>query len=246
MALDAHERMGADPNDRATTWRWTRFEPPRNANHEANANNRRHLLLLALAALPILFGFARRGLKQAAPFWYGTALVLSLLFFCFYLKWQPFQARMLLPLFIAASPLFGLVSERIPRFVVLLTCLYLAYGSRLALEENWTRPLTGPDSVLRIAHWKGYFADLRPWDNRQSYLDVVERAAQSGCDQVGIDASFYEIEYPFQALLRERNPKVQGIFPSNIRYSFFGHFSLDSRAFLWVSMQKFHRRTDSF
>ena len=46
----AHAALGIDPQDPATTWRWSRFDPPRNANHEANANNRWHLAWLAAAA----------------------------------------------------------------------------------------------------------------------------------------------------------------------------------------------------
>ena len=39
--------------------------------------------------------------------------------------------------------------------------------------------------------------------------ESVDRVARSGCDLVGIDISQNTLEYPFQALLRERRPGVQ-------------------------------------
>ena len=46
-----HRTLGLDPQDRDTTWPGARYAPPLNANHEANANNRWHLLLIAAAAM---------------------------------------------------------------------------------------------------------------------------------------------------------------------------------------------------
>ncbi len=49
-SLRAHAILGADPEDPATTWAYARYLPPKNTAHEADANNRWHLLLIALAA----------------------------------------------------------------------------------------------------------------------------------------------------------------------------------------------------
>jgi hypothetical protein len=47
------------------------------------------------------------------------------------------------------------------------------------------------------------------WNKGVSYLPAVELTARSGCETVGIDISQNTLEYPFQALLRERNPGVR-------------------------------------
>jgi hypothetical protein len=54
-----------------------------------------------------------------------------------------------------------------------------------------------------------YFRDMGQWHNQASYVEAVDRVARSGCDRVGIDISVNQLEYPFQALLRERRPTVR-------------------------------------
>src|ERR1035441_7686460 len=98
-----HEALGLDPQDRDTTWPGARYAPPLNANHEANANNRWHLLLLAAAAI---FAAATRRRQWTL---YAAALLAAFLLFCLYLKWQPFLARLELPLSVLGAPLAGLL-----------------------------------------------------------------------------------------------------------------------------------------
>ncbi len=194
------------------------YEPPVNANHEANANNRWHLLLIAVAAL---YAAATRNRAWTL---YAAGLLLAFLLFCAYLKWQPFLARLELPLFILAAPLAAFLLQSI-RFVVapIAICLFLASGARPALFENWTRPLKGPHSLLVTARADNYFSDMVQWNNRASYLESVDRTARSRCTTVGIDISENQLEYPFQALLRERNPEVKfvhtGVENATTRYA---------------------------
>lgn len=217
-----HAAFGMDPYDPATTWPRTRFEPPRNTNHEANAPNRWHLALLWLAQGPAIWLALRRGDARWAA--YSAVLLSGFLAFCFYLKWQPFMARLMLPLLALAAPMAGFLLEQVRfRAVQWLLCLFLLNNARPYLFENWTRPLTGPRSLLRTSREMNYFADLGPWDNLGSYLETVEQTARSGCTEVGIDISRNEIEYPFQALLRRQVPSVRfqhtGVHNASARYA---------------------------
>jgi hypothetical protein len=206
--LRTHRAFGLDPQDPDTTWRWSSYGPPRNSNHEADANNRWHLLLLAIAAAVAL---ARRNWHWL---WYGGALAAGALLFCLYLKWQPFQARLELPLFVLGAPLAAFWMESIrPRLLTALICVFLVSGARLPALENWTRPLKGPRSVLHTARNDNYFSDMGQWNNRASYLEAVNQTAASGCNAVTIDITENQLEYPFQALLRQRNPRVRFAHP---------------------------------
>jgi hypothetical protein len=213
----AHAALGIDPQDPATTWRWSRYDPPRNANHEANANNRWHLAWLAAAFALAAFPGRRRWMVYAA------GLAGAFLLFCFYLKWQPFLGRLELPLFVLAAPLGGMLLESLrPAWLAVPVCLFLLAGARLALFENWTRPLRGPHSLWVEARDDAYFNDMGQWDNRASYLGAVDLAARSACDTVGLDISENQIEYPFQTLLLRARPSVRfvhtGVGNASARY----------------------------
>ncbi len=206
-SVAAHRALALDPDDPATTWPGARFAPPVNANHEANANNRWHLLLFTLAGL---YAIATRNRTWSL---YAAALVTAFLIFCFYLKWQPFLARLELPLFVLAAPLAAYFLSALPYSAIctIAVCLFLAANARLPLFENWTRPLKGPHSLFVTSRADNYFNDMGQWNNRASYLEAVDRVAHSGCTYVGIDITENQLEYPFQALLLERNPNVRFI-----------------------------------
>jgi hypothetical protein len=213
-----HEWIGAGLDDPATTWPWSKYEPPRNANHEANAANPWHLLILAMCFLALP---SKAEWRRFLP--YAIALLAGFVLFCFYLKWQPFMARMFLPLFVLASPIAGVVLEKIrPAAVPLLLCLFLVNGARPYLFENWVRPLKGPHSLLHTSRDSNYFSDMGQWNNRESYLEAVNAAAALPCSNIGIDINDLQLEYPFEALLLERNPRARfvhtGVANVSIRY----------------------------
>lgn len=214
-ALSIHRRIGIDPNDAATTWRWTKFAPPKNSNHEANAPNRWHLLVLL--AVAIMLAWRALGGRDRERALYLAALLCGFLTFCAYLKWQPFQARLFLPLFVAAAPMAGIfggfTGELRPKLAATIAqvglCLLFLDNARLPLLQNWVRPLKGPASLLRVPRDDRYFADMQPWNNRHSYMASADRIARTACDTVGIDINNLQLEYPLMALVRERRPSTR-------------------------------------
>jgi Dolichyl-phosphate-mannose-protein mannosyltransferase len=210
-AISIHRGLGIDPNDAATTWRWSTFEPPKNANHEANAPNRWHLAILLLVGAVLLWRASQgRGREKAI---YLAALLCAFIAFSAYLKWQPFLARLFLPLYVAAAPMAAIMGEIRPSLTALaaqaLLCLFLLDNARLPLVQNWVRPLTGPASILHTPRDDRYFADMQPWNNRDSYVRSADLIARTSCDTVGIDINNFQLEYPLMALLREQRPLVR-------------------------------------
>ena len=215
-ALRIHSTLGLDPNHPSSTWPGARFAPPVNANHEANANNRWHLLLFVIAAV-----CAVRSRRWAL---YAAGLAGAFLLFCLYLKWQPFLARLEVPLFILAAPLGAWALDRPrPTWLAVLVCAFLAGGARLPLFQNWTRGLWGPNVAYEKTREDNYFNDMSQWNNRASYLDSVRLVSQSGCRIVGLDISENQLEYPFQALLPATVFEHTGVENASARYA-------DSRA----------------
>jgi hypothetical protein len=198
--VSAHRKLGLNPNDTATTFLWSHYEPPRNANHETNAPNRWHLAILALCFIAMPW-------RSPRLFLYLCGLLAGFVLFCAYLKWQPYMARMFLPLFVLACPAIGIIVR--PTLLQLALVLLLLDTAKPYLFENWVRPLKGPNSILRTSRDDQYFNDVHFWNVQAKYLAEVDAAASSGCSLIGVDINNVQLEYPFEALLRERNPQVQ-------------------------------------
>jgi hypothetical protein len=202
-----HHILGLNENDPATTWPWTNYRAPRNANHETDAPNRLHLLMLALLSCVFVFESFRGKYHQQAR--YAAALALAFVAFCAYLKWQLFMARLLLPLFVLGAPLAGSLEEILsPTLFQLAACLLLLDGARLPSLENWVRPLRGAASIFHSSRDSRYFADMTTWNNAPSFMESVQSLSTTSCGVIGIDISHFELEYPLQALLRKNKPGV--------------------------------------
>ncbi len=198
-AVGLHERLGIDENDPATTWMTTSFQPPAYSMHEALAPNVRHLLLLGPTVLWLLY---RRRLDAAA--WLLLGLVGGFLAFCFYLKWQPWHARMHLPLFLAAAPVVGLFLGSLrPRTLGAAALVWLVWNARTPVRFNSLRPLEGRWSVLHAPRDEAYLVD------HTFLLDPVACAQDllraDSCRRIGIDRASGAIIYPILARLRDED-----------------------------------------
>jgi hypothetical protein len=216
--IAAHRRLGIDPDDPATTWRWSAYAPPRNANHEANAPNRVPLAILGALCCALLWRAARGRDRLLAL--YAASLIFAFIVFCAYLKWQPFMSRLFLPLFVVAAPLASMVR---PLWLQIALCALLMDGARLPAFENWVRPLRGPRSVFSAPRDEQYFSDMVQWkEDWPAYWAAVAELEKSKCRVIGIDNSRFQLEYPLEALLRERLPGVQfvhsGVNNASARY----------------------------
>jgi hypothetical protein len=212
----AHRALGIDLNDPATTWRDSAYAPPKNANHEADAPNFWHLLLMA-GVVGLLI--CRR---DWPALFYAAGLVAAAVAFCAYLKWQPFMARLFLPILVVSSPLAGYLA-RARWWVTAPLCVLLLDQAKHPALDNWTRPLRGPNSVLRRPRADQYFADMSQWGNAATYRATVRELIAQPCGAIGLDITNLQLEYPLQALLRAARPAAQfvhtGVTNGSARYA---------------------------
>ncbi|HSF30535.1 MAG TPA: 4-amino-4-deoxy-L-arabinose transferase, partial [Candidatus Tectomicrobia bacterium] len=156
------QAFGGDVNDPRATWDFTTFHVPSKSYHEDRAGNPIHLALIVVA-LGIMVGVGALR-KSTELVIYTIGLALAFILFCAFLRWQPWNTRLHLPLFVLWSAVTGVVLERAwPSFATtILGVLLLSLSVRVALN-NHLRPLAfGKEfNILQRDRISLYFADRR-------------------------------------------------------------------------------------
>lgn len=163
-----------------------------------------HLVLLGIAAVGLATRRERDDDSASLLAPYAVALAAGFVLFSAVLRWQPDNARLLLPCLMLWSPWFGTAVERRSpgrtASVLLVSVLLAAALPRVLFNEN--RPLIGERSVLRTSRSEQYFAQ-RSFE--LEYLDrIVRRLDRVGCQSIGLLSRFGSFEYPVWALTASR------------------------------------------
>jgi hypothetical protein len=196
----AHRAMGFDPNDSRTTLGrgFPTFGVGPYRLHEDFVGNPLHLVA-ALAAGILAW-------RQRRPFgapvrWWALLSVFAAVAFCAALKWQPWNSRLHLPLFVLASPLIGVALGRHRRLAVACAVGFCALALP-SLAMTWPRPLVGSYSVVTTPR------DVQRFRNHPGLRPVYEAAAgvvgDMGCGRVGLILGSDGWEYPLWPLLQAR------------------------------------------
>ncbi len=196
--LRIHELTGMDINDPRTTFLDTRFSfSPSLSMGEDDAGNPLHLLLAGFAVVVAMWNFRHN--RPAAL--YSACLAGAFLVFCGYLKWQPWIARLHLPLFVGAAPVFGLLLSRdvFRRVAPLVAMLLLFVGSFYAAAGR-ERPLVGQATILSQPRANLYFANKGAI--RDPYFAAAAKIAHGDPSRIGIITGVDDWEYPLRVLIR--------------------------------------------
>jgi hypothetical protein len=218
LVLLAHRLLGFDVNDPRTTWVTTSFNAGlagvfRNENY---AGNPLHFLLGVAMALMLL----RHRREVPGELWgYTAALAGGFLLFCLALKWQPWNSRLHLPLFLLSAPAVavGLATRLRPQWTHALACVLLLASFVWALG-NETRPLVGRSSIFTRSRLEQYFSDTQA---REDYTGAARHLLERGHTRVGLvfggDANSQR-EYPLWALLAESPapPRLENVDVRNV------------------------------
>ncbi len=200
-----HAGLGISADDPRTTFAGVAFQVGQLSNHEDYAGNPLQLGLIGLAALGVRL---HPGASRASRL-YLLACAAGGLFFCASLKWQPWNSRLHLPLFVLASPLVGyalaLAAERVKtrRIIDLLLLAVLISAAPWALR-NRLRPLMGENSIFRSSRAEAYFNNQPQL--RQPYLQAAQALQDLGCQRVGLILGADDWEYPLWALTARSGP----------------------------------------
>jgi hypothetical protein len=200
-----HGALGIDPSDAGTTWKGAVFHVPPGLRgsarpdpdevlflilHEDHAGNPLHLLLIVAAAVAATATWRRRPDRAL----YFAALAAGGLLFCLVLKWQPWNARLQLPLFLLAAPAVAatLSAGSRPAWPRRAGAILFVVAAPWAFL-NATRPLLGSESILRVPRLDLAFA-ARP-DLEAPLLQAGDAISGRNCSQVGLEIGPDDPEY---------------------------------------------------
>jgi 4-amino-4-deoxy-L-arabinose transferase-like glycosyltransferase len=173
-----HAVLGTDMSDPRTTWRGLQFHLVF-SNYEDSAGNPLHLVLLVAAVVLV---FRSRNAQSAV---YLLCLAVGFVAFCWLLKWQPWNSRLNLTLFVLGMPLAAAVwTEQLPRRALSLSSLVLALGAIPYLIANPTRPLLGANSIFLKDRLHQYFTNVP--DSLASYEAAARMIHDAACSSVGL------------------------------------------------------------
>jgi len=208
-----HRIIGIDPNDIRTTWADKKFHIPILSYHEDAAGNPFHLTLI-IGLMPIVFWQQR---KQKDGIYYLICIIFAIILFSLYLKWQPWNSRLHLPLFVLLLPIIGLSLSQI-RFhnIANLIIIILILGAIPYLLKNQSRSIIGEESILTTSRTKMYFSN-RPL-LADPYINSVEYILGSQCADIGLLMGANDWEYPIWVLLQnyKREIRIEHINVTNI------------------------------
>jgi hypothetical protein len=153
--------------------------------------------LLALVGAAILFAAPSR-LRGERRVMIG-ALAAGAFLIGITVRWQPFNGRLHLPLFVLAAPCVALLLSRFRGPWMAIAVTVLAAAALPDLVSNTSRPLLpwgtlAPHSVLRAPRDEQYFAN-RP-ELQGPYAALVRRITETPCTRIGMIADYDSWEYP--------------------------------------------------
>ncbi len=197
-----HAKMGLPTNDPKVTWTPASYATLF-ATHEDRAGN---YVLVVLFTLAVLMAFS----KKSPLFPTYVALLTGWTLFIIILKWQPWQSRLELPLFIASCPFIALtITQGVKRevwikvFSVILIALslpfvlgYLPFKNVDVIRSN--RPLT-----LNVLTFKNtrYERFLMESPVNRSYDALVKKIKQKDLTKIGLNLGVDSWEYPLWVAL---------------------------------------------
>ena len=208
-----HKILGILPNDPRITWPpgqvYALSTPSFNEN---NATNPIHFGLIFATILLISNNPKLRQIKIVIV--YLTATITTFLLLCLLLKFQPWQSRHHLTIFVLFAPLFGLTISQLSNYKIAnYIVLIMIFMSLPWIFNNKFRPLLGESNIFNSSRNELYFTS-RP-NIELAYYQAVDFVKSQNCTNIGL--SFWtknSWEYPLWVLFQQPGkptPRIEHI-----------------------------------
>lgn len=212
-----HNYLKISPNNPETNYYNSPYDGKLTiTTHEDGVPNTFHFFLIGISII-VAFAIGFTNPKKYSAILILTAIIIiQILFFCGYLKWQPWHTRLHIPIFITAMLLVGLLMNalKIYRYVILITIPMAVYGFYFFVRYNNLRPFSTSSLYtkqisLLDSRYKKYFAN-------QQHL--------------------YENYNTVYQLIDSKNVKIIGFMMSDWEYPLMNNFYHDNKKFYAVNV----------
>lgn len=191
-----HRAAAVNINDPAVNYRGMRFGLNTDVTSEDNAPNPIHLILIILSMV-IAAVFYKRLWKDRFALVLLVVVLLQVLFFCAYLRWQPWNSRLHTPVFLLSTPFIAYalsLSKNLFKLNYLIAPVLLIYAL-LAAIHNDDRPLS--KKMLTGRRYQKYFAGKPNIYKEYDQIDsLINRADMKS---IGLIFGVDDWEYPLFA-----------------------------------------------
>ena len=212
-----HAWFGMDINDPRSTRLYSlrRFDVVGTRTDPDRTGNPLHLALIFAALVAIVGRVRRQWSSRLAR--YVLALVLAVVLFSLLLKWQPWHSRLHLPLFVLASSLVGVASDRFGRLPIAVAGALMAVFAMRPLTVNRLAPLVGPYTVLNTPRIHQSFQSFgnRPSQRELDYVGAAEFLRSRKCADVGVLLGWDDWEHPLWVLLANGRGRIEHVGVTN-------------------------------
>ena len=197
---EIHKKYNVNIDSPDSNWFQNKYQGTKEfETHEDYMPNTIHFFLILFCALIILSTGILNPKKYVKELLLLTIALLQLVFFVFYLKWQPWHTRLHIPIFMVSTLLVVVVLKQFRWFsIVLYACLpMLIYGFYFNFIYNNLRPiktnlLYTKNIHIKDSRFKKYFSNqLYLFDEYKTVQDLIYKKSPK---KVGLIISDWE--YP--------------------------------------------------
>ncbi|UUC46278.1 ArnT family glycosyltransferase [Flavobacterium cerinum] len=195
-----HTKINTPLDNPDTSYYGTPYEASKKIpTHEDLVSNTVHFLLFAFALLCLGISCIKNYKKNIPAVVITLVLLLQIIFFCAYLKWQPWHTRLHIPMFLLSIAAIILTANHSKglRYVIIATLPVLYFSFFFFFIYNNTRPiLFDRHLTVKVSpedpRFKKYFSNKLSLQNE--YADVLNIVYDNDSQNVGMIMD--EWEYP--------------------------------------------------
>ncbi len=205
-----------DINVQSKKYNW-RFTPPFEvaylSTQEDSAGNFLHVILFLICFVIILFNKKLR--KNTQIILLVVIGILMFITFSTLLKWQIWNCRLMLPIFLVITPFLAYMVQNISSKLLFYCIMFLFFcSSCLFLFVNQSRLWFGPESIFTASATDQYFNNNDKL--KLPFVEITEMIQNSDSKNIGFVTSGDAWQYPFWLLLQQMEDlKIQQIMVKN-------------------------------